>query len=136
MKEITVKADIANIPEITDFICGILEEYGCSPKITAQLSIAADELASNVAKCAYPDGEGYLTISVDLESRPDSVILTFTDEGIPFDPTAVAEPDVSASAEERTPGGLGLLLVRKMTDGLFYENKDGKNVLRVVKRVV
>ena len=61
------------------------------------------------------------------------VWLTFTDEGVPYNPLAKEDPDITLSAEERKLGGLGIYMVKKMMDEFRYEYKDGKNIVTVCK---
>ena len=44
-------------------------------------------------------------------------------------------PDITLSAEERGIGGLGILMVKKSMDELFYEYKDGQNIFKI-KRIL
>jgi anti-sigma regulatory factor (Ser/Thr protein kinase) len=58
------------------------------------------------------------------------------DEGRPFDPLAQAAPDVTASAEDRPIGGLGLHLIRQLCDELHYERDPVRgNVLVMTRRL-
>ena len=59
------------------------------------------------------------------------MVLTFKDDGIPYDPLASSEPDVTLSAQERELGGLGILMVKKLSSELSYAYEDGCNVLTV-----
>ena len=63
------------------------------------------------------------------------MVLTFTDDGIPYDPLQAAEPDVSLGADERPIGGLGIFLVRKTMDEVRYAYRDGQNVLSIRKKI-
>ena len=133
MKEITVDATIDNVQTITDFVDERLEEMNCPVKAQMQLNIVIDELCSNVARYAYSDKTGKVTVSVDTVDKPMKVWLTFTDEGVPYNPLAKEDPDITLSAEERKLGGLGIYMVKKMMDEFRYEYKDGKNVVTVCK---
>ena len=64
------------------------------------------------------------------------MVLTFKDDGVPFNPLNVQEPKVTAALEEREPGGLGLLMVKKMASDLSYAYEDGYNVLTVTIKIV
>ena len=64
---------------------------------------------------------------------PDSVTITFTDRGMPYDPLANEDPDVTLPADERPIGGLGVYLVKQTMDDVRYEYKDGKNILTIKK---
>ena len=63
------------------------------------------------------------------------VQITFTDKGIPYDPLAKEDPDVTLSAEERQIGGLGIYMVKKSMDAMFYEYKDKQNILQIRKKI-
>ena len=63
------------------------------------------------------------------------MVITFVDNGVPFDPLAKADPDITQSAEKRAIGGLGIYLVKKSMDDVSYEYKDGKNILKIRKNI-
>ena len=65
----------------------------------------------------------------------DTVRLIFSDNGKPYNPLDANEPDITASAEERSIGGLGIFMVRKMMDNVEYMYKDGQNVLTLMMKV-
>ncbi|MBR1731800.1 MAG: ATP-binding protein, partial [Ruminococcus sp.] len=67
---------------------------------------------------------------------PLAVIITFIDNGKPFNPLAESDPDVTLSAEEREIGGLGIFLVKKTMDMIDYEYKEGQNILKIKKSLV
>jgi anti-sigma regulatory factor (Ser/Thr protein kinase) len=45
------------------------------------------------------------------------------------------EPDVTASAEDRAIGGLGIFMVRKMMDNVEYEYTKGMNKLTLTTKL-
>jgi len=134
-RELRTEALIENIPAITEFVERELEKLDCPPKARIQLDIAIDELVSNVAKYAYSPETGPVTVRVEVEKEPTAVILSFIDGGRPYDPLAAGDPDVTASAEERGVGGLGVYMVKRSMDDVSYEYKDGQNILRIRKNL-
>jgi len=134
-KELTVEATIENIERVTDFVNEALDELDCPPKAQMQLDIAVDELFSNIAKFAYAPETGTVTVRVEAQDDPRAAILTFIDQGIPYDPLAYKDPDITLSAEEREIGGLGILVVKRTMDDIHYEYRDGKNILRIRKNL-
>ena len=135
MHELSLEAAIANIPAVTDFVNALLEELDCPMKAQLQIDVAIDELFSNIAQYAYAPGTGPATVRVETEEDPPAVILTFIDRGMPYDPLAAEDPDITAPAEERSIGGLGVYLVKKTMDDVRYEYRDGQNILRIRKRM-
>lgn len=68
---------------------------------------------------------------MELEAAPEAgglrVRLTTIDDGTPFDPTVQQDPDIEAAVEDRAIGGLGMFLVRQMTDAQRYAREQGEN---------
>ena len=134
MNELTLSATIANMPDVIAWLEQLLEELECPMKAKMQLSVAVDELFSNIANYAYQDGVGDATIRLE-KLDPPAVRLTFVDRGIPYDPLQKEDPDISLSAQERQIGGLGIYMVKKSMDDVAYEYKDGQNILSITKRI-
>lgn len=135
MKELTVDAVVENIARVTDFVDGQLEELGCPVKAQMQIDIAIDELFGNIAHYAYNPEVGAATVRVEVVEEPLSVVVSFIDHGVPYDPLAKEDPDVGLSLEEREIGGLGIYMVKKSMDEISYEYRDGQNILRIRKQI-
>ena len=133
MKELTLDAVVENIGTVTDFVNAQLEALDCPMRAQMQIDVAIDELFSNIANYAYATESGTATVRVEVDEPTMNVIITFIDHGIPYDPLAREDPDVTLSAEERQIGGLGIFLVKKTMDDISYEYKDGKNILSIRK---
>ena len=135
MKEMTIDAAVENIPAVTAFVEEQLEQYNCPMKAQMQIDIAIDELFSNIAQYAYNPKTGKATVRVEVTENPMAVIITFIDNGVPYNPLAKADPDVTLSADERQIGGLGIFMVKKSMDDISYEYKDGQNILKIKKNI-
>ena len=135
MKELTVAATVENIELVTDFVNEQLEALDCPVKAQMQIDIAIDELFGNIAHYAYNPDVGDATVRVEVTEEPLSVIITFIDGGVPYDPLASADPDITLSAEERAIGGLGIFMVKKTMDEITYRYEGGKNILSIRKKI-
>ena len=135
MKELNISATIENIAAVTAFVDEQLEELDCSMRTQLQVDVAIDELFGNIAHYAYNPEVGAATVRVEVTDDPLSVVITFIDNGVPYDPLAKADPDITLSAEERQIGGLGIYMVKKSMDDISYEYKDGQNILRIKKHI-
>lgn len=133
MAELNIKAEDKNLDQVLEFVDCELEKADCPMKTQLQIDVAVEELFINIAHYAYDPKVGPATIQVEVIENPLSVVLTFIDEGIPYDPLKKQDPDVTLSAEEREIGGLGIFMVKKSMDAIHYEYKDGKNVLTIKK---
>ncbi len=129
--EITVDAVLSSIHRVTDFVEEKLEKAGCPHKVQMQISIALDEILSNIAKYAYPDKQGKMTVRLRAEASFAEV--TFADSGIPYNPLEAATPDTTKPAMERIAGGLGIFVVKKTMDSMTYEYRNGQNILTIRK---
>ena len=135
MKELNIAATVENIATVTDFVNEQLEALDCPMKAQMQIDIAIDELFGNIAQYAYNPEIGDATVRVEVIEEPLSVVITFIDGGMPYDPLAKADPDTTLSAEERDIGGLGIYMVKKSMDDITYEYKDGQNILKIKKNL-
>ncbi|MCR4863054.1 MAG: ATP-binding protein [Ruminococcus sp.] len=131
MKELIIEALTENLPEVIAFVDEQLEAADCSVKTQMQIDIAVEEIFVNIAKYAYGDERGNVTIKTVLTSS--SFEITFIDNGAPYDPLAKPDPDVTLSAEERQIGGLGIFMVKKSMDEVKYQYIDDQNCLTLVK---
>lgn len=135
MKELTLAATVENIEVVTDFVNEQLESLACPPKAQMQIDIAIDELFGNIAHYAYNPEVGDATVRVEVTEDPLAVVITFIDKGVPYDPLAKEDPDITLTAEERGIGGLGIYMVKKSMDDITYEYKDGQNILKIKKHI-
>lgn len=135
MKELTIDATLENIQTVTEFVDGQLEELGCPMKAQMQIDIAIDELFGNIVHYAYKPDVGPVTVRVEVTEEPLAVSITFIDNGVPYDPLAKTDPDVTLSAEEREIGGLGIFMVKKSMDEITYEYRSGQNILTIRKNM-
>lgn len=126
-----VAATIENLPDVLQFVDTILEGIDCPIKAQMQIDVALEELYVNIAHYAYPDSEGDAEIRVEVADG--AVEITLIDSGIPYDPLAKPDPDVTLSAQERAIGGLGIFMSKKLMDDLSYRYSDGKNRLTLKK---
>ena len=135
VKELTLEAKVANLQQVLAFVDENLTSMRCPMKILMQIDVAVEEIFVNVASYAYTPNTGSVTIRMDLQEKPRAVVITFIDSGIPYNPLAKEDPDVSLSAEERSIGGLGIFMVKKTMDKMEYEYTDQKNVLKMYKNI-
>lgn len=135
MSEKLFPAKVEELANVLGFIEGKLEEFSCSFKNIASISLAIEEVFVNVANYAYGDKEGKVTISVDFNENSREVTFELSDCGKHFNPLEKADPDVTLSADERDIGGLGIFITKKIMDGISYRFEGGKNILTMLKKI-
>ena len=133
--ELVVEASVENLGQVQEFVNSHLESVGCSMRAKMQIEVAVEEIFVNIANYAYAPDKGNATVRVEVTEDPVTVIITFIDHGKPYDPLAKEDPDVTLKAEDRVPGGLGIFMTKQTMDGLEYEYKDGRNILKLKKNL-
>ena len=141
MRELKVDAKLEKLDEVLGYIDEILAPYEPPIKVDVTIHVAVEEIFVNIAHYAYPENPdgGWAILQTDVEKNAEGVpvfSITFIDGGIPYDPLAKPDPDITLSAEEREIGGLGIYMVKKSMDEMSYERKDDKNVLTLRKALV
>ena len=135
MSKITFDANFDNLDEIREFVGEQARQVGFSDKEIYAIQLAADEASTNVIEYAYAgveDGK----IEIDCSTVGGELKIVMRDQGKPFDPSSVPEPNVKGDLSERKIGGLGIYLMRKLMDEVTYETSaEGGNVLTMTKRV-
>ena len=125
--EISLTPDAESVKTVAEFLDTTLEAWDIPMKVVSKLQIVADEIYSNIVR--YSQAKNAKVTAVQ---NGTVLSLRFEDDGKPYDPTTAAEPDITASAEEREIGGLGIFIVRNMMDSMDYRYKDGHNVLTLL----
>lgn len=99
-----------------------------------KIRLAVEEVVENVVRYAYENGLGWLEINVELGEN-GVLMIKLRDGGVPFDPLAKEDPDLTLSVEDRPIGGLGIFLCKKLMDDVSYTFEDGCNILVLQKEV-
>ena len=151
-KNLKILAVVDNLSQVLDSVNAQLDEEGCSLKTKMQIDVAVEELFVNIANYAYTPDIGNADILIETmntcpipeEARKGMseedlsgkwLRVTLSDAGTPFDPLKKDDPDVTLSAQERRIGGLGIFMVKKSMDHMYYEYKDGKNHISIIKKL-
>jgi anti-sigma regulatory factor (Ser/Thr protein kinase) len=134
-RELQIDAVGDNAALAIDFVTSCMESLSHQERSEVEMSIAVDEIFSNVAYYAYGENVGVVTIAVDINEDERAVSVAFIDEGLAYDPLGATDPDILLSDDERTVGGYGIFLVKKIMDEVTYRRAGNKNILTVTKHV-
>lgn len=93
-------------------LTGLTNARPLAEDVLADLKLALTEACSNSVRHAYRQGqEGVVEVRYELGA--DQVAVEVADEGDGFDPDVLAR-----AAEDREEGGLGIAIIRAVTDEL------------------
>lgn len=126
------KRNLGSLEPLFDFIGEFAARERLTEDAVFALNLAVEELFTNMVKY----GGGSDEVSIDLSvCNGDLVILLDHAGADEFDPTESADVDTAQPLSERTPGGIGLHLVRRVMDSVTYEHRDGAAHLRLTKHL-
>ncbi len=105
---------------------------GFSQRRIREIELATEEALVNIFRYAYPEGQaGDAEVTSGMTEEGD-LFVEILDQGILFDMESFPEPDLSASLSNRSVGGLGIHLIRKMADHVKYLRKADTNILSLL----
>jgi serine/threonine-protein kinase RsbW len=131
---LVVTADPERLAEVRSFVRSAAARLGAGKTAVHDLAQAVDEAACNVALHGYRGKPGPIEVSVTR--RGEAIEVTLRDEAPPFDPTTVppAEPGAAPKAWGRS--GVGVHLLRTMTDGVHHRIRpEGGNELTLIRDI-
>ena len=135
MDNLIISAEIKNLDTVTDFVLQRPQIASCPVRTQMQLRLAIEEIFVNISSYAYKPETGDITIDFNLEDEGRTAVISFKDQGTPFDPLAEPDPDTTLPADQREIGGLGILLIKKTMDYVSYRRENDTNILTVKKRI-
>jgi serine/threonine-protein kinase RsbW len=126
------QATVRDLNDMRDFLESAVRTLGGNEDVAGDLVLAVNEAITNSLLHGYNDQPGEIVLSVETEGA--DILVRLIDKAPPFDPTAVPPPDINLPLEERPLGGLGVHMMRQLTDELIYRAAGEENELSFVKR--
>jgi serine/threonine-protein kinase RsbW len=131
--KLSLPAELDSLAMLRRFIVDVAVQGNCDARAIADLVLAVDEAATNTILHGYRGQAGYLEAEVRCER--DALVVRLRDRAPAFDPRQVPPPNLAVPLEERTPGGLGVFLMRALTDDLVYHRTpEGENEFTLIRR--
>ena len=130
--DIMVPARLESIPRISSEIGLFMHDTGFPDPQILDMQLAIEEAVTNSIRHGYRGNPGDITIH--CESGPELMTVVIIDNAPAFNPLSMPQPDTSSPLEERKTGGLGIYLLRQVTDSVAYRYESGKNILTLTKR--
>lgn len=123
---ICLKASSEEYPRMTAYVKGLADTVGLDTYRAGRLRLMIEETVGNII-----DYSVATEITLTAHVTDQQLCVTITDDGQPFNPTTVPDPDLSVPGEKRKAGGLGTMLMRKMCDRITYRREEHQNVLEM-----
>ena len=133
--DLSVKATLENLQEVRSFIDRVGASLAIDEIALGDLRLVVDEAVTNV--CVYGHAETDGTVELRMHAEGDAVFIRIRDRAATFDPGHIKAPQLDTELKERPFGGMGIFLIKKMTDEAeFLPLPGGGNEIRLVKRGV
>ncbi|MFL5684760.1 MAG: ATP-binding protein [Chloroflexota bacterium] len=131
-RQVTVPADLERVADLRATVREIGTGCQAPPDCIGDLVQAVDEAATNIIRYGYHGKPGAIEMTAALVG--DDIVITLEDRAPPFDPTTVDPPDLSIAPQHRTPGGMGIHLMRLATDSMEHRVRPGGgNILTLTR---
>jgi len=127
---LTLANDVGELHRVRPAVEEFLAERHVADRTRYIVQLSVEELVVNVIRHAY-EKSGQRKILLEVRVEGHDVFLMIEDDGKPFDPRTAPPPDLQKSIDQRRSGGLGLHIVKGLTDALTYERVQGRNRVTV-----
>lgn len=128
--KMTMLASMDDIHRLEPYIASVAHHAGIESREAKRLRLAVEEAVANVINHGQAT-----TITLQASVDDNRLVVSIDDDGQPFDPTDDSPTDFSVPAGQRPPGGLGIMYLHAMSDGLTYHRVGGHNVLEIIKTI-
>ncbi|WP_052813301.1 ATP-binding protein [Desulfonatronum thioautotrophicum] len=129
---LSLPATPPSLEPLRHFVLEHFQSTGLNPALALKIDLVLEEVLLNIFTYAYtPDRPGMVTVECGSQADKGGFLIRFSDQGPPFDPLSQTLPDVTLDMDERTQGGLGILLAREMSSFQEYRREGESNILDV-----
>jgi len=129
-----ITAHLDELVQVRQFVEETAVSFTNDPQVISDIVLAVDEAVTNIIQHGYQLQAGSIEISINYQSNRLEIRLR--DNAPAFDPTQMAPPDPDIPLSQRRPGGLGVHMMRQLTDDLQYQPlADGRNELILIKQI-
>jgi anti-sigma regulatory factor (Ser/Thr protein kinase) len=127
-----IPARFDEVPAVAHEIEQFMQKAGFCDQAVFDIQLAIEEIVINIIRHGFCGNPGLISIHSIVDS--DLLTVEIIDEAPPFNPLSVPDPDITSSLAERKTGGLGIYLVRQVTDTVTYRYENKKNILIFTKK--
>ena len=131
-----LKPSFDELPKLKIFINKIGDVYDLKTYDKLSIKLALEELIVNIISYGFVkkhSKKNIINLKVFLDNGQLNLYLT--DTGRPFNPLKYKPQSIDTPIDKRKPGDLGILLVKKFMDSLFYTRRKEENQLRIIKKI-
>jgi serine/threonine-protein kinase RsbW len=125
--KITIKADLTELDRVRSFIQNASLSLGFDAITSNLIALAVEEACTNLFKHSY-NFDKSKEVSITLSADSKGLEILIEDDGPSFDPTKLLPIDAEKIHKNLKKGGLGIFLISKVMDKIYYFPKDNTNI--------
>jgi anti-sigma regulatory factor (Ser/Thr protein kinase) len=134
IKHFTMINRITELPVLVRKTEKLAQDWELPVSLILNISLVLEEALANIIYYAFSDNREH-KIRISLSQSNNKLTVRIKDDGIPFDPSAQLQPDITLPAVERPVGGLGIFLISKIMDTVHYSREKNLNILTLIKKI-
>jgi serine/threonine-protein kinase RsbW len=129
----TFQGNFSNLEKICEFVTNEAKQAGLNEDGIYAVQLAVDEACSNIIEHAYGSKDNG-DITCECNIMEDGLEIILKDNGRPFDPDSIPEPQIGVPLRDLKLRGAGLYLIKKLMDDVVFEfsNNEG-SILKMRK---
>lgn len=116
--------------DLADMLAEFIKSNDIPGEINHDLRLVLEEAFINIVNYAYPGDEDH-SITIEFNNSADSISITFIDTGIAFNPLTDCDTDIET--DDHCEGGMGIHIIKSLTDQQEYDRIEQHNVFTVTK---
>jgi anti-sigma regulatory factor (Ser/Thr protein kinase) len=125
-----IESDFGALKGLMDGATEFLESHEVDAQAVFRINLTLEEIVTNIIKFGHADATGHM-IDVALKVQSDVVEAVIVDEGHEFNPVLHRMETPSTVLSERTTGGLGIFLIKKLLSSMNYRREGQRNIVEV-----
>jgi anti-sigma regulatory factor (Ser/Thr protein kinase) len=129
--KVKLPAVTENLPTIIAFVSECARKEGFGEDRISEVALAVEEAVVNICLHAYAEWPGEIVITCAHDHDAERLMIEIVDTGKAFDILSARDPDLTEDLDAREIGGLGVFLVRTLTDDLRYSRSANENRLQL-----
>jgi serine/threonine-protein kinase RsbW len=131
-RHLTIKNQLLELTRLQTTLEDFFAQHDLSAEVAGEMMLVSEELLVNTISYGYQD-ELEHAIDIKLSIQGDCFSMTLIDDGQAFNPLEQQAPTMGQPAAEVAIGGLGIPLIRALSDQQHYQHSNGQNIFIFTK---
>ena len=131
---LSVSSSTKYLSQVRDFVAAHAQKFGLTEKEISEICLAVDEAYTNIIKHAYKNCPNNL-VKIEMGKDKNKLWISILDKGESFKPEEYKAPDILKRVKNKQRGGMGVFLIQKLMDQVYYARKGTMNEIRMVKNL-